>query len=560
MRSAYEQVRRPSAAAPLPAVGASRHRRNDAAPIADAARRDEFFEAASSNEKTMRGTGFDHDFSQVPVQSGGAPGTSLQFFLSGSSTLDSGAAFPVRSDPLESEADYVARHGMAAPASDSGVREHIGRLLGCDFSGVRLHSESTRAEALGAHGFAQGQDVHLAPGRFRPDLPFGRALIAHELAHVVQQGAAPHRPFGPGHFRTAVAGLGQENASARLARSADTLRDTNPKLSSAPLGMQQRCVAGCKSSSESDRKDAGAASPTAQPATQPTHAVGPPAAKAGAKIVRLAWTVDDGPTSHTPAMNAKLSPRAASWFVMSNQLGKGADRAAALKGLEGRQKAGDEIAIHSMHPDVAHSAWFPISLDGVAQGYKSTSDAMKDLTAFTTELRGASLNVHFARMPGGEISEVEKYVKKEGGSSGTSRSVAQALLSGSTPSPAAPPTVAADVSLVMQTLKTLKLHLWDGSASGPELRRNTWEAESSGVPARTNDVATRFEGVVNQLASGARTTPASFVILAHDTTAADVAMAEKNIGLMEAYAISKGVRVEYYTMASLYQTLRGAAP
>jgi len=264
-------------------------------------------------------------------------------------------------------------------------------------------------------------------------------------------------------------------------------------------------------------------------------------------------------------MSASLSPRAATWFIMSNQLGTGPARATAIAGLVTRQTAGDEIGIHSMHPTVPHSAWFPIHLGtaphyAVPQGYTATADAMTDLTTFTGELRTAGLSVHFARMPGGELSEVKKYVEEQGGASGTSEAVAQTLISSTTPPVPAPAPVATDVALVMRTLRTLNLRLWGGSASGPEVTRTTWEAESSGVPERTNDVVTRFTGVVDRLADGRRTRPGSFVILAHDTTAADVAQAGTNVAAMETYATRQGVRVEYYRMADLYQLLRGTPP
>ncbi len=163
-------------------------------------------------------------------------------------------------------------------------------------------------------------------------------------------------------------------------------------------------------------------------------------------------------------------------------------------------------------------------------------------------------------MPGGELSEVKKYVEDQGGSTSTSETTASELLQGKTPTSPAPAAVATDVALVMSTIRSLNLHLWSGSSSGPEVKRNTWEAESSGVPSRTDDVVARFKGLVNKLASGSRKTPASLVILAHDTTAADVTKASSNIASMESYATSKGVRVEYYTMAGLYEVLRGKAP
>jgi len=478
-------------------------------------------------------------------------------------------------NPCENEADKIALHGLAAPASENGVRDHVGKVLGVDFSSVRVHREVSAVESQGAHAVAAGKDINFAPGRFRPDKPLGRALFAHELAHTAQQGAvSPHLP-GQGVFRNALGKFGGEYSSDKLSVRADTLADQQTTLTRAPLGMQQRCVAGCSSCSEenevSSRETESSASSTGTPASTttptPTHAVGPTAAAAGPKVVRLAWTVDDGPTIHTPGMSTALSPRAATWFIMNNQLGTGTRRATALTSLVSRQTAGDEIGVHSMHPTVGHSAWFPVQLglqhDGsysVPKGYNRTSDAMRDLTSFTGELRTAGLNVHFARMPGGELSEVKKYVVDQGGAQGTSEDVAEALISGTTPPVAAPASVVTDVALVMSTLRTLNLHLWGGSASGPEVTRNTWEAESSGVPARTNDIVRRFRGVVSNLANGSRTRPASFVILAHDTTSADVAQAGTNITAMETFATSQGVRVEYYRMADLYQILRGSPP
>ena len=473
-----------------------------------------------------------------------------------------------KGNSFEDEADKIAMQSLSAPAHEQGIRSHVGNMLGVDFSGVRLHRETASVEAQGAHAMATGSDVYLAPGRYRPDLPAGRALIAHELTHVAQQGAAPSM-VKPGAFKNALGQLGPEHSSEKLAEQAGSLADPKPEVSRAPLGMQQRCITGCSSCSEvSDKEDAGTtggttATPSTPPATTtptPTHSVGPSAATAGAKVVRLAWTIDDGPTPHTAAMSTALTPRASTWFIMSNLLGTGAARTTAMTNLVTRQTAGDEIGVHSFHPTLGHSAWLPINLGtAVPKGYTTTASAMADLTSFTTELRGAGLNVHFGRMPGGELSEVKKYILDAGGSASTNDAAGRALLAGGT-HPGAPAVVATDVALIMSTLRTLNLHLWGGSATGPEVTNQTWEAESSGVASRTDDVVRRFKGVVDRLAAGTRTTPGSFVILAHDTSTADVTQAGTNIAAMETYATSKGVRIEYYTMADLYTILRGAAP
>ena len=63
-----------------------------------------------------------------------------------------------------------------------------------DFSNVRVHTGDEAARAsrrLNAAAFTSGRDVFFGRDRFQPDAPAGRELIAHELTHTIQQGAAP---------------------------------------------------------------------------------------------------------------------------------------------------------------------------------------------------------------------------------------------------------------------------------------------------------------------------------------------------------------------------------
>lgn len=104
------------------------------------------------------------------------------------------AAPPSRAALAEQARRELEDAPSAPPAGDGGMRQKVGSALGRDFSGVRLHTgpeAAARTEAVGAHAAAQGGDVWFAPGRYRPDRPLGRALIAHELVHAAQQGAAP---------------------------------------------------------------------------------------------------------------------------------------------------------------------------------------------------------------------------------------------------------------------------------------------------------------------------------------------------------------------------------
>ncbi len=68
----------------------------------------------------------------------------------------------------------------------SGIKEQMESALGADFSGVKIN-EGNEASAVNALAYAQGNDLHFAPGQYKPETEEGRSLLGHELAHVVQQ-------------------------------------------------------------------------------------------------------------------------------------------------------------------------------------------------------------------------------------------------------------------------------------------------------------------------------------------------------------------------------------
>jgi hypothetical protein len=76
------------------------------------------------------------------------------------------------------------------------VRGRMETALGTDFSQVRVHTGPDAAalsNSLSARAFTRGSDIFLAPGQYEPDTSSGQEVLAHELAHVVQQrtGARP---------------------------------------------------------------------------------------------------------------------------------------------------------------------------------------------------------------------------------------------------------------------------------------------------------------------------------------------------------------------------------
>jgi hypothetical protein len=68
-----------------------------------------------------------------------------------------------------------------------------GAFGGEDFSGVRVHDGGAAAgasSAYGARAFTVGSDIAFGASEYEPATPAGDALLAHELAHVVQQRSA----------------------------------------------------------------------------------------------------------------------------------------------------------------------------------------------------------------------------------------------------------------------------------------------------------------------------------------------------------------------------------
>lgn len=129
--------------------------------------------------------------------------------------------------PVQRKASGAGAAGGAPPPGGGGeplapeVRGPMERSFGADFSAVRVH-QGEHVNALGAQAYAQGAELHFAPGRYDPGSSAGRELIGHELAHVVQQadGKARAAPQGKGGAIHEDPGLEREadEQGARAAR------------------------------------------------------------------------------------------------------------------------------------------------------------------------------------------------------------------------------------------------------------------------------------------------------------------------------------------------------
>jgi hypothetical protein len=109
-----------------------------------------------------------------------------------------------RQDPLSALGALQAEGGNRAVSQLLGrgvplepqLREDMEARFGTGFDEVRVHDHPaahTVAESMHAKAWARGGDIGFGRGRFAPSSSEGRELLAHELAHVVQQrrGGAP---------------------------------------------------------------------------------------------------------------------------------------------------------------------------------------------------------------------------------------------------------------------------------------------------------------------------------------------------------------------------------
>jgi hypothetical protein len=128
------------------------------------------------------------------VESGGQSGLVMRF-----KSRSGGAR------PPDSPAAVRDSLGRGRPL-DGGARARMESAYGVAFGDVRIHADTSSAhlaDRFNARAFTIGDHVAFGAGEYRPGTVVGDALIAHELAHVVQQrGAAdsdaPMRADGGG--------------------------------------------------------------------------------------------------------------------------------------------------------------------------------------------------------------------------------------------------------------------------------------------------------------------------------------------------------------------------
>ena len=83
---------------------------------------------------------------------------------------------------------------------DPALQQDMEQRFGHDFSQVRVHSGAAAEQSardVSANAYTAGLNIVFGAGQFAPETQEGRWLIAHELAHVVQQSGSDTSCAGP---------------------------------------------------------------------------------------------------------------------------------------------------------------------------------------------------------------------------------------------------------------------------------------------------------------------------------------------------------------------------
>jgi hypothetical protein len=127
---------------------------------------------------------------------------------------------------------------------DGGTRGLMESRFGQDFSQVRVHTDrqaATSAQSVEARAYTVGSDLVFSPGQYHPETSEGRQLLAHELAHTLQQARPTQSLPGPiPLFDQTPAGWNAETEANQLAAGVLTSPLRQPAASQTQSSGMQR--------------------------------------------------------------------------------------------------------------------------------------------------------------------------------------------------------------------------------------------------------------------------------------------------------------------------------
>lgn len=144
------------------------------------------------------------------------------------------------------EVPLIVHEALGSPGRplEGSTREVMESRFGEDFGDVRVHTDARAAEsaaAIDARAYTAGSDIVFAEGEYAPGTSDGDRVIAHELAHVSQQGGerSDIQPLGLGPVDSAA----EREADAAADRVANN-RAVPETAGDHSGGQVRRAVAG----------------------------------------------------------------------------------------------------------------------------------------------------------------------------------------------------------------------------------------------------------------------------------------------------------------------------
>jgi Domain of unknown function (DUF4157)/Novel toxin 16 len=108
--------------------------------------------------------------------------------------------------PLTLPVNAIPRNG--GRSLEPEVQHFFSERTGLDFAHVRIHADAeaaTSASRLAARAYTVGSNIYFGRGEYEPRSREGRTLLAHELAHVVQQSQEAQPRMKAGQLRMSAA-------------------------------------------------------------------------------------------------------------------------------------------------------------------------------------------------------------------------------------------------------------------------------------------------------------------------------------------------------------------
>ena len=147
---------------------------------------------------------------------------------------------------IEAPANVAAVVGAPGRVLDAPLRDDMEARFGHDFSAVRIHTDSAAAQSardVAARAFTIDSAVVFGAGQFAPGTADGLRLIAHELAHVVQQGSAAGRTIRRKGILDEIEDLGRGIAKAGEGEVRSQLRKLAELPGTGALFSTAKCPA-----------------------------------------------------------------------------------------------------------------------------------------------------------------------------------------------------------------------------------------------------------------------------------------------------------------------------